>query len=76
VTKPILTQNPQPSAKPPNLRISTFQQWAFTKFAQLNQSPKICAIDFLSKQFSDRFDRVTFVETYCWNMDMCKSELP
>jgi len=29
--------------------------------------------NFTLKQFADLFDYITFAQTYCWNVDMCKS---
>jgi len=31
-------------------------------------------VDFLVRKCADGFDCVNFVKTYCWNVDMCKSE--
>jgi len=36
---------------------------------------KIHEIDFIAEQFADWFDCVSFVETYCWNVDICMSDL-
>jgi len=36
---------------------------------------KMREIDFLVKQFVDSFDCVTIMEIYCWNVDVCKSNL-
>jgi len=36
---------------------------------------EILEIGFTVKQCSNGFECVTFLEIYCWNMDMCKSEL-
>jgi len=35
---------------------------------------KICEIDLPAQQFVDWFNCITFAETFCWNVNMCKSK--